>query len=57
MKSKKGKTWTKSDVNLLKKLARKGETTENMARKLGRTIYAVYNKAGKEKKSLMPKDK
>lgn len=57
MKNNKGKNWTKSDISQLKQLAKKGVYTTDIAKKIGRTIPAVYTKASDENISLKPKDK
>ncbi|NLZ24694.1 hypothetical protein GX888_03060 [Candidatus Dojkabacteria bacterium] len=49
--------WTKRDINQIGVLARKGVDTDHIAKKLGRTSYAVQTKASVENISLMPKDK
>ncbi len=56
MPNNKGKKWTNSQVSELKKLAKQGITTPNIAKKLGRTSDAIYNKASDENISLKPKD-
>ena len=51
------KEWTKTDVNQLKQFAKQNVDTDDIARKLGRTPAAVYNKASEKEISLKPKDK
>lgn len=55
--SKHGQKWTKTDINQIGVLARKGIDTDHIAKKLERTPYAVQTKASVENISLMPKDK
>lgn len=52
-----GKLWTKKDVSLLKNLASKNVNTDEIAKQLGRTTPAIYNKASDLSVSLKPKDK
>lgn len=52
-----GKAWTKTDDTRIKQMARSGVDTDDIARKLGRTVSAIYSEASKEDISLKPKDK
>lgn len=52
-----GKDWTKSDVNKLEYLAKKGIDTDKIANELGRTKIAIYKKASEEEIPLKPRDK
>lgn len=52
-----GKAWTKADDAKIKQMARSGVDTDDIARKLGRTVSAIYSEASKEDISLKPKDK
>jgi len=56
-KRKSGQPWTNADINQLKKLAKHNVDTDDIARKLERSKYAIYTKASEEKISLKPKDK
>lgn len=49
-----GKTWTKSDVSLLRDLARQNTPTRVIGLKLGRTVDAVRTKASESNISLKP---
>ncbi len=49
-----GKTWTKSDVNQLKTLAKGDTPTRVIGLKLGRTPGSIYTKASEEGISLAP---
>ena len=51
------KEWTTTDKNNLRKMANSETTTKTIARKLGRSVGAVYNQASKQNTSVMPKDK
>ena len=52
-----GKTWTKSDIEKLEKLADKNTPTGLIAYQLGRTEGSINNKASQEKISLQPTNK
>jgi len=45
-KATKLRPWTKDDVRMLKTLARDGTKTTVIARKLKRSVQAIYQKAG-----------
>jgi len=49
-----GKSWTESEVNLMKELARKNTPTRIIGLKLGRTENAIYTKASQQGISLKP---
>ncbi len=49
-----GKRWTEEDVSKLKVLVGGNTPTRLIAVKLGRTLNAVYDKAGKEDITLKP---
>lgn len=55
--AKHGTEWTNNDIQRLRKEAGKGTDTPVIAKKLQRTIDAVYQEASKESISLKPKDK
>lgn len=48
MPNNKGKKWTNRQVSELKRLAKKGTSTPQIAKKQGRTINAIYSKASDE---------
>lgn len=52
-----GTAWTKNEIQKLKSLAAKNVDTVIIAKELGRSINAIYNKASEEEISLKPKDK
>jgi hypothetical protein len=52
-----GKNWTQTEESTLKKLAKQNVDTDDIAKKLGRTVDSVYKKASREDISLKPKDK
>lgn len=52
-----GKNWTQMEESTLKKLAKQNVDTDDIAKKLGRTVDSVYKKASREDISLKPKDK
>lgn len=52
-----GREWTNADVQKLKQMARNNTDTDDIAKSLGRTKSAVYNKASEVDVSLKPKDK
>lgn len=49
--------WSDADIKKLKDLRDEGKTTEEIAKALGRTVEAIYNKASELGLSLLPKDK
>lgn len=52
-----GDKWTKTDTQQIGVLARKGKSTPQIARKLGRTEAAVRQRASHSAISLKPKDR
>lgn len=52
-----GKSWTKTEDNKIKVLAKKGVDTDKIARDLKRTTNAVEQEAYRKKITLDPKDK
>ncbi len=50
------KPWTTKAVNNLRSFAKQGKSTKEIARRLGRTINAIYSKASQKGISLMPPD-
>lgn len=53
----KEKPWSDSDEQLLRKLASENTPTKEIAKQLGRTIDAIYNKASELDITLLPRDK
>ena len=51
-----GKPWSNTEERKLKSLANSKTTTESIAKQLGRTVDAIYNKSSELKISLKPKD-
>lgn len=55
--NKENTSWSKEDLDLLRKLAKENVDTTEISRRLGRTEKAIYDKAGELGISLKPKDK
>lgn len=51
-----GKKWTSADIKELKRMVRQNLDTDEIARRLQRTVEAIYSKASDESVSLRPKD-
>lgn len=51
------KSWTSREVTRLRSLPKQGVDTDDIAKELERTKYAIESKASEEKISLNPKDK
>ncbi|MDH5718236.1 MAG: hypothetical protein OEZ22_11465 [Spirochaetia bacterium] len=51
------KSWSNADLKKLKSLANREESTQKIAKGLGRTEAAIYKKASEENISLKLKDK
>ena len=51
-----GKQWSKSDVSQLRNMANQNKNTVSIAKSLGRSKSAIYNKASERNISLKPKD-
>ncbi|MBN1882481.1 MAG: hypothetical protein JW885_09935 [Deltaproteobacteria bacterium] len=52
-----GEKWEKGDEKKLKRMANSNVPTKVIAKELGRTEQAIYNKASELGVSLKPKDK
>jgi hypothetical protein len=55
--SKKGLPYTKKDLDIIKREARKGTSTPDIADIIKRTIGGLRNKASREGIPLQPRDK
>ncbi|NOT02159.1 MAG: SANT/Myb domain-containing protein [Phycisphaerales bacterium] len=49
-----GKAWTAAEIRELKQLVKQNTPTKSIARKLGRSMESLYNKASTEAISLKP---
>jgi len=49
--------WTPGQIRQLRKLAKEGRSTAEIARRLGRTLAAVRAKASEKRISLKPRDR